>query len=43
VVGTNLTDKLWYNQTFDLSATQGQVYGIPSAPRTVWVEFKKKF
>jgi iron complex outermembrane recepter protein len=43
VVGTNLTDKLWYNQTFDLSATQGQVYGIPSAPRTIWAEFKKKF
>jgi iron complex outermembrane receptor protein len=43
VVGSNLTDKLWYNQEFDLSATQGQVYGIPAAPRTVWAEFKKKF
>jgi iron complex outermembrane receptor protein len=43
VVGSNLTDKLWYTQMFDLSATQGQVYGLPSAPRTVWVEAKKKF
>ena len=43
VVGSNLTNKLWYNQTFDLSATQGQVYGIPTAPRTIWVELKKKF
>ena len=43
VVGSNLTDKLWYAQIFDLFASQGQVYGIPSAPRTVWAEFKKKF
>jgi iron complex outermembrane receptor protein len=43
VVGSNLTNKLWYAQVFDLSATQGQVYGIPTAPRTVWGEFKKKF
>lgn len=43
VVGTNLTNKLWYNQTFDLSATQGQVYGIPARPREIWFEFKKKF
>jgi iron complex outermembrane receptor protein len=43
VVGTNLTDKLWYIQTFDLYATEGSVYGIPSAPRTIWAEFKKKF
>jgi iron complex outermembrane receptor protein len=43
VAGTNLLDKLWYTQTFDLSATEGQVYGIPSMPRTFWVEAKKKF
>jgi iron complex outermembrane receptor protein len=43
VAGSNLTNKLWYTQMFDLSATQGQVYGLPSAPRTVWVELKKKF
>jgi iron complex outermembrane receptor protein len=43
VAGTNLLDRLWYTQTFDLSATEGQVYGIPSMPRTIWVEAKKKF
>jgi iron complex outermembrane receptor protein len=43
VAATNLTNKLWYNQTFDLTATQGQAYGIPAEPRTVWAEFKKKF
>jgi iron complex outermembrane receptor protein len=43
LVGYNLTNKLWYTQTFDLSATEGQVYGIPSMPRTISVEFKKKF
>jgi iron complex outermembrane receptor protein len=43
VAATNLTNKLWYNQTFDLGATQGQAYGIPAEPRTVWAEFKKKF
>jgi outer membrane protein OmpA-like peptidoglycan-associated protein len=43
VVGYNLADKLWYTQTFDLSATEGQVYGIPSMPRTISIEFKKKF
>ncbi len=43
VVGSNLTDKLWYTTNFDLYASLGSVYGIPSAPRTVWGEFKKKF
>jgi len=43
VAGTNLLDKLWYTQKFDLSATEGQVYGIPAAPRTIWIEAKKKF
>ena len=43
VVGSNLADKLWYYSLFDLTATQGQVYGLPSAPRTIWGEFKKKF
>jgi hypothetical protein len=28
---------------FDLSATQGQVYGLPAAPRTIEVQFKKNF
>jgi iron complex outermembrane recepter protein len=45
VAGTNLTDKLWYTGIFDLSqaTSEGQVYGIPSMPRTIWVEAKKKF
>jgi iron complex outermembrane receptor protein len=43
VLGTNLTDKLWYTSVFDLSATQGQVYGLPSAPRSIEVQFKKNF
>jgi iron complex outermembrane receptor protein len=43
VLGTNLTDKLWYTSVFDLSATQGQVYGLPAAPRTIEVQFKKTF
>jgi iron complex outermembrane receptor protein len=43
VVGANLTGKLWYTQIFDLSGQSGADYGIPSAPRTVWAEFKKKF
>jgi iron complex outermembrane recepter protein len=43
VLGTNLTDKLWYTSVFDLSATQGQVYGLPAAPRTIEVQFKKNF
>ena len=43
VLGTNLTDKLWYTSVFDLSATQGQVYGLPAAPRSIEVQFKKSF
>jgi iron complex outermembrane receptor protein len=43
VVGTNLSNKLWYTQIFDLSGQSGADYGIPTAPRTIWVEFKKKF
>jgi iron complex outermembrane receptor protein len=43
IAGSNLTDKLWYTSTFDLYSSLGSVYGIPSAPRTVWAEFKKKF
>jgi iron complex outermembrane receptor protein len=43
VVGSNLTDKLWYTTNFDLYASLGSVYGIPSAPRTIWAEFRKKF
>jgi len=34
VVGSNLTDKLWYYSNFDLYASLGAVYGMPSAPRT---------
>jgi iron complex outermembrane receptor protein len=41
--GTNLTNKLWYTQIFDLYSQSGADYGIPSAPRTVWAEFKMKF
>jgi len=43
VVGSNLTDKLWYYSNFDLYASLGAVYGMPSAPRTIWAEFKKRF
>jgi len=43
VVGTNLTGKLWYSQIFDLTGQSGADYGIPTPPRTVWVQFKKKF
>lgn len=43
LVGQNLANKLYYTSVFDLYATQGVVYGIPGAPRTVWAEFKKKF
>jgi iron complex outermembrane recepter protein len=43
VVGSNLTDKLWYIAYFDLYEQSGSNYGNPSAPRTVWVEFKKHF
>ena len=43
VQATNLLNKLWYNQTFDLYSSEGSVYGIPTEPRTVWAEFKKKF
>jgi len=43
VLGTNLTNRLWYTSVFDLSATQGQVYGLPSAPRSIEVQFKKTF
>ena len=42
-VGTNLTNRLWYTQIFDLYSQSGADYGIPSAPRTVWAEFKMKF
>jgi iron complex outermembrane receptor protein len=43
VVGSNLANRLWYTQIFDLSNQSGADYGIPSEPRTVWVQFKKKF
>jgi iron complex outermembrane recepter protein len=43
VVGSNLTNKLWYIAVFDLYGQSGADYGNPSAPRTVWAEFKKKF
>ena len=45
VVGTNLANKLWYTQIFDLYAVpqSGADYGIPTPPRTIWMEFKKKF
>src|SRR5271170_481868 len=43
VVGYNLGNGLWYTQVFDLTATEGTKYGIPSVPRTVSIEFKKRF
>ena len=43
VVGTNLANTLWYTQIFDLYGQSGADYGIPTPPRTIWVEFKKKF
>jgi iron complex outermembrane recepter protein len=43
VVGTNLGGKVWYTQEFDLYSQSGSDYGIPTAPRTVWAEFKRKF
>jgi iron complex outermembrane recepter protein len=43
VVGSNLTNKLWYIAVFDLYGQSGADYGNPSAPRTVWAEFKKRF
>jgi iron complex outermembrane receptor protein len=43
VVGTNLADKLWYTAVFDLYSQSGADYGNPAEPRTIWVEFKKKF
>lgn len=43
VVGTNLADKLWYTQIFDLTGQSGADYGIPTPPRTIWAEFKKRF
>ena len=35
----------WYTQIFDLYAPpqSGADYGIPTPPRTVWAEFKKRF
>jgi iron complex outermembrane receptor protein len=43
VAGRNLANKLWYTQEFDLYEQSGSDYGIPSEPRTIWVEFKRKF
>jgi iron complex outermembrane receptor protein len=43
VLATNMLNKLWYTSVFDLTATQGQVYGLPAAPRTIEVQFKKNF
>ncbi|HEY2676922.1 MAG TPA: TonB-dependent receptor [Steroidobacteraceae bacterium] len=43
LVGYNLNNSLWYTQIFDLTALSGAKYGIPSEPRTISVEFKKRF
>ncbi|HEY6451918.1 MAG TPA: hypothetical protein VIX87_04905, partial [Steroidobacteraceae bacterium] len=43
LVGTNLANKLWYTQIFDLTGQSGADYGIPAEPRSVWIEFKKNF
>jgi iron complex outermembrane receptor protein len=43
VVGTNLANKLWYISEFDLYEQSGADYGTPSAPRTIWGEFRIKF
>ncbi|MGO9932839.1 MAG: TonB-dependent receptor, partial [Steroidobacteraceae bacterium] len=42
-IGYNLSNTVWYTQVFDLTATEGTKYGIPSMPRTASIEFKKKF
>jgi iron complex outermembrane receptor protein len=43
VAGTNLAGKLWFTQIFDLYGQSGADYGIPAEPRTIWVEFNKRF
>jgi iron complex outermembrane recepter protein len=43
LVGYNLDNSLWYTQIFDLTGLSGAKYGIPSEPRTISVEFKKRF
>jgi iron complex outermembrane recepter protein len=43
LMGLNLGDKLWYTSVFDLYASSGALYGMPSAPRTVEVQFKRNF
>ena len=43
LMGQNLTAKLWYTSVFDLYASSGALYGMPSAPRTVEVQFKRNF
>jgi iron complex outermembrane recepter protein len=43
LVGYNLNNSLWYTQVFDLTGLSGAKYGLPSEPRTISVEFKKKF
>ncbi len=41
--GQNLLSKLWYTSVFDLYASSGALYGMPSAPRTIEVQFKRNF
>jgi len=43
LIGTNLANKVWYTSVFDLYATQGNVYGLPVAPRQYEIQFKKNF
>ncbi len=43
LIATNLTNKLWYTSVFDLTSTEGQVYGLPAPPRTFELQFKKDF
>jgi iron complex outermembrane recepter protein len=43
LVGYNLNNTLWYTQVFDLTGLSGAKYGLPSQPRTISLEFKKKF
>ena len=43
LLGKNLGNKLWYTSVFDLYASSGALYGMPSEPRTVEVQFKRNF
>lgn len=43
LIGSNLTDKLYYISVFDLLSSSGAKYGTPGAPRSFIAELSKKF